>query len=143
MLCTFKVLITKNIGLMNSTRIERFLALVSDETSGFEKKALWMRENEAWLEKSGSIAIKVLMAIDTQGTSQKELAEKMGVSAQYVNKIVKGNENLSLETISKLEAALGIQLIEIVGYSQSSVNKDIKSVVKSVKRSRTKEKPVV
>ncbi len=77
---------------MNSTRIERFLALVSDETSGFEKKALWMRENEAWLEKSGSIAIKVLMAIDTQGTSQKELAEKMGVSAQYVNKIVKGNE---------------------------------------------------
>ena len=128
---------------MNSTRIERFLALVSDETSGFEKKALWMRENEAWLEKSGSIAIKVLMAIDTQGTSQKELAEKMGVSAQYVNKIVKGNENLSLETISKLEAALGIQLIEIVGYSQSSVNKDIKSVVKSVKRSRTKEKPVV
>jgi ribosome-binding protein aMBF1 (putative translation factor) len=128
---------------MNSTRIERFLALVSDETSGFEKKALWIRENEAWLEKSGSIAIKVLMAIDAQGTSQKELAEKMGVSAQYVNKIVKGNENLSLETISKLEAALGIQLIEIVGYRQSSVNKDIKSVVKSAKRSRTKEKPVV
>ena len=127
---------------MNSTSIERFLALVSDETSSFEKKAHWMKANEAWLEKSGSIAIKVLMAIDAQETSQKELAEKMGVSAQYVNKIVKGNENLSLETISKLEAALGIKLIEIVDYSQLSVNKDVAISGKPAKRNRKKEKPV-
>ena len=128
---------------MKSESLTNFEKLVCDEKSGWLEKALWMRENEAWLEKSGSIAIKVLMAIDAQGTSQKELAEKMGVSAQYVNKIVKGNENLSLETISKLEVALGIQLIEIVGYGQSIVYKDIKSVAKSAKRSRTKEKPVV
>ena len=128
---------------MKSESLTNFEKLVSDEKSGWLEKALWREENEAWLEKSALIAIKILRGIKDQGTNQKELAEKMGVSAQYVNKIVKGNENLSLETISKLEAALGIQLIEIVGYSQSSVNKDIKSVVKSAKRSRTKEKPVV
>ena len=128
---------------MKSESLTNFEKLVSDEKSGWLEKALWREENEAWLEKSALIAIKILRGIKDQGTNQKELAEKMGVSAQYVNKIVKGNENLSLETISKLEAALGIQLIEIVGYSQSIVNNDIKSVVKSVKRNRTKEKPVV
>ena len=35
----------------------------------------------------------------------------IGVSPQYVNKIVKGKENLTLDTISKLEQALGIKLI--------------------------------
>ena len=128
---------------MKSESLTNFEKLVSDEKSGWLDKALWREENEAWLEKSALIAIKILRGIKDQGTNQKELAEKMGVSAQYVNKIVKGNENLSLETISKLEAALGIQLIEIVGYSQSIVNNDIKSVVKSVKRNRTKEKTVV
>jgi len=109
---------------MNKERIEKFLALVSDETSGFEKKALWRKANKNWLDKSALIAIKILRAITDQKSSQKELADKMGVSAQYVNKIVKGSENLSLETISKLEVALGIQLIEIAGFS-SSVNYEI------------------
>ena len=35
--------------------------------------------------------------------SQTELAHKMGCSQQYVSKILKGQENLSLETISKTE----------------------------------------
>ncbi|MEI6595881.1 MAG: helix-turn-helix transcriptional regulator, partial [Bacteroidota bacterium] len=43
--------------------------------------------------------------------SQKELAEKIGVSPQHVNKIVKGRETLTLETISKLEVALEISLL--------------------------------
>jgi ribosome-binding protein aMBF1 (putative translation factor) len=128
---------------MKSESLTNFEKLVSDEKSGWLDKALWREENEAWLEKSALIAIKILRAIKDQATSQKELAEKMGVSAQYVIKIVKGNENLSLETISKLEAALGIQLIEIVNYSQSTVSKDIKSEVKSIKRRRIKEKPIV
>jgi transcriptional regulator with XRE-family HTH domain len=101
-------------------RIDKFSALVSEETSDFEKKALWRKANREWLKKSGAIAIKVLAAIKKQDSSQKELAEKMEVSAQYINKIVKGNENLSLETISKLETALGIQLIEVAGLSASA-----------------------
>ena len=45
--------------------------------------------------------------------SQKDLADMMGVSPQQVNKMVRGSENLTLETISKVEKALGIQLMEI------------------------------
>jgi transcriptional regulator with XRE-family HTH domain len=45
--------------------------------------------------------------------SQKELAEKTGVSPQQVSKILKGNVNLTLDTSTRLEAALGIELLTI------------------------------
>ena len=88
---------------MSSERLDKFLALVSDETSDFEKKVLLRKENKDWIKKSTRIAIKVNSAIKAQSISQRQLAKKLNVSAQYVNKILKGSENLSLETISKLD----------------------------------------
>lgn len=46
--------------------------------------------------------------------TQKALAEKMGCSQQYVSRILKGKENLSIETISKIEAALDLAILEPV-----------------------------
>lgn len=109
---------------MKTERITNFEKLVSQEKSGWLEKAQWREDNHAWLEKSAMIAIKILRAISDQGISQKKLADKMDVSAQYINKIVKGSENLSLETISKLEMHLGIQLIDVVGFT-TSVNYEI------------------
>ena len=108
---------------MSSEELDKFLALVSDETSDFEKKVLLRKENKDWIKKSTRIAIKVNSAIKMQSISQKQLAEKLNVSAQYINKILKGSENLSLQTITKLESALGIQLIEVIGYSSSVYTK--------------------
>jgi transcriptional regulator with XRE-family HTH domain len=45
------------------------------------------------------------------GLTQKELAERMNCSQQYVSKILKGKENMSLDTLTKLENALDICLI--------------------------------
>ena len=70
------------------------------------------RDNREWLKKSAAIAVKIFTALKSKGFSQKELAERMGVSPQQVNKIVKGQENLTLETISKIEMVLGIDIIE-------------------------------
>ena len=42
-----------------------------------------------------------------QGLSQKELARKLGVSQQLVSRIEKGNENISLYTLSNISHALG------------------------------------
>lgn len=118
---------------MSSERLDKFLALVSDETSDFEKKVLLRKENKDWIKKSTRIAIKVNSAIKTQSISQRQLAKKLNVSAQYVNKILKGSENMSLETISKLESALGIQLIEVVGYSSSVYsNKPNNSILSTI-----------
>ena len=43
--------------------------------------------------------------------SQKQLSELMGCSQQYVSKVLKGQENLSLETLSKIERCLNLQII--------------------------------
>ena len=46
------------------------------------------------------------------GLTQKSLAERMGCSQQYVSRVLKGTENLSIETISKIESALELEILE-------------------------------
>lgn len=89
--------------------------LISDKLSGWKEKAEWRLANEAWLDKSAEIALKILRELRTKSITQKELSERINVSAQYINKLLKGEENLSLETISKLEVALNITLISVPG----------------------------
>ncbi len=96
------------------TNKEKFLGLVSQEQSAALEKLRWQKENEAWLDISGSIALKVLRHLRKNSISQKDLAERMGCSPQFVHTILKGSENLTLETISKLEKALRIELIQVV-----------------------------
>ena len=91
--------------------------IASNETSEWTEEAKQRIAKRDWIEKSAKIAVRILQEIKTKKTpkimSQRLLALQMGVSPQYVNKILKGQENLSLETISKIEKALGISLIEI------------------------------
>ncbi len=42
-------------------------------------------------------------------------------SAQYINKVVKGGENLGLETICKIEKALGINLISVPQFESNQL----------------------
>ena len=44
-----------------------------------------------------------------------------GVSPQYINKVVKGQENLSLETICKIERALVINLVQVPAFEDTQV----------------------
>ena len=46
------------------------------------------------------------------GMTQRMLAEKMNHTQQYVSKVLKGHKNMSLETICKIENALGIEFIK-------------------------------
>ena len=84
-----------------------------EDKSGWLEKAKYRRENRSWLRKSQRIAVRILSVLDEKGMQQKELAEAMDVSPQQVSKIVKGKQNLTLETISKLEAVLGVKLFEV------------------------------
>ena len=96
---------------MNNLK-EKLSGLASDKPSEWKAKAQYRRENREWLKKSAAIAVRVLDALKAQNLSQKDLAERMNISPQQINKIVKGSENLTLETISNLEVALGIQIID-------------------------------
>lgn len=81
------------------------------------KDEKWLQEaknrqlNKEWQSHSRKIASKILVTLREKGMKQNQLAKIIGVSAQQVNKIVKGRENLTLETIAKLESALEIKLL--------------------------------
>ena len=79
----------------------------------WEKLALKI-ESEEWRDKAASIAITVLMLLDREKMTKQQLAEKMGVKPQYVSRIVKGHANLTLDTIAKLERALGTPVISVL-----------------------------
>ena len=61
---------------------------------------------------SRKIAIKVAVSMKRQGLSRQDVADRMGCSPQYISKLLKGEENLSLETICKLEDALNIAILQ-------------------------------
>lgn len=79
----------------------------------------WIKEagerikNRDWLDKSSKIALKVLRALKDKSMKQTDLAEALNVTPQQINKIIKGQENLTLETICKIEKALNIEIISI------------------------------
>ena len=77
----------------------------------WREKAEWRRENGRWLRYSGFIALTVMCRLEELKMSQKELAKKMNCSPQYVSKLLKGSENLTLDTISKLEECLDLDLV--------------------------------
>ena len=80
------------------------------------------RKDSKWLRYSSQIARRILAVIrDNKDVTQKKLANKIGVTPQYISKILKGQENLTLETISKLTDALGVELITFPHYRYSTI----------------------
>ena len=90
---------------------DKFLALAIDTEEGFMKEVDYRINNRAWLTESFGIAVKILMRLDELKWTQKDLASALGVSPQQINKIVRGKQNLKLETIIKLQQLLDIPLL--------------------------------
>lgn len=93
--------------------IDRLNAIAKPRSEKAKESARRRRENREWLRMSQDIAISVLGYLRRSGTTQKELAEKMGVAPAYISKLVKGQENLSLSTICRLQTVTGLTLISI------------------------------
>ena len=90
---------------------EKFLNLVSAEKSNTLQNLKERKKNRAMLRESQSIAFKVLMRLESLKWTQKKLAEKLEVTPQQVSKIISGKENLTLETLVKLQNVLEIPLL--------------------------------
>lgn len=71
--------------------------------------------------------MKVLLKMKELHLIQKALAERMNCTQQYVSKILKGKENLSLDTMTKLEEALEISLVypEVNAFQPSQVAEEV------------------
>ena len=94
------------------TTIEKLEKYASTTPSKWREALEYRQENKAWLRYSQRIAMLMLDRMEELGMSQKQLAEKMNCSPQYISKVLRGRENLSLETLTKIENALEISIIK-------------------------------
>ena len=94
--------------------IARLSRYQTNEPSKWREKEEERRraKEEGWLRYSRIIAIKIAMAMKQQNISRQDLAERMGCSPQYISRLLKGEENFSLETICKLENALNVPILQ-------------------------------
>ena len=92
--------------------IKKFESLVSSEVSGWHKDAEERKKQRGWRDKAFDIALILLNYKDAHDLNQVQLAKKIGVSKQYIHRVLQGKENLTSESISKIENALGISLIK-------------------------------
>ena len=67
---------------------------------------------EVWQKYSQFISLQVQHWMEEKGVTQKALAQRMGCSQQHVSALLKGNSNLTLETIARIENALGVDIIK-------------------------------
>lgn len=90
------------------------------------KQSQWIADASARLaqdstarERAQTVALGILRKLRANKQNgilphtQVQLAGILGVSPQQVGKWVKGHANFTFETVSKLEAALNIRLMEI------------------------------
>ena len=86
----------------------------SSEPSRWKESAQWRRDNAYWLKYANVITIRVHKAMDEQGVTQVQLAQRMGCTQQYVSNLLKGSSNMTLETIARLEEALDLDILRSV-----------------------------
>ena len=68
-------------------------------------------DSRIFVDKSLEIAEHIMHLMEQKGMKQKDLADRMGKSEAEISKILGGMQNLTLRTISKLEAALEADII--------------------------------
>ena len=103
--------------------IEFLMKNQSNTASKWREEAEYRRRNARWLRYSAMIALQVRDRMTQIGMTQVVLAEKLGCTQQHISMLLKGKNNLTLETIAKLEEALdfdiiGKALIPVDGYAQ-------------------------
>ena len=98
---------------MSKEKIKNKIIQSAPKNTEWFKEAKLRQENKVWLDMSGRIALKVLRYLRKEKITQKVLAEQLDWSPQYLNKVLKGSENLTLETICKLQRATGLVLIQV------------------------------
>ena len=93
--------------------LTKLTELAKPQSEKAKELARQRKENRAWMRVSQDVALCLHYYLRTAGLTQKEFAEQLGVSPVYVGKLLKGGENLTLETICKLQTVLGRNIIQV------------------------------
>jgi transcriptional regulator with XRE-family HTH domain len=84
------------------------------EASSWISRSKYEIEHEEELLACRLIVLKIVRYMKDHHLSQKDLAEKLNVSPQYINKFLHGQElDMKVSTIVRYGRILGIKLLEI------------------------------
>lgn len=108
-----KIINPKRSILIMAFDNEKLAQMAKPRSEAAIERAKARIENREWLRMSQDIALSLHHYLRTKGMTQKELADNMGVSAVYVGKLLKGGENLTLETICKIQKVIGVGLVSV------------------------------
>ena len=81
-------------------------------------------EIRIFVRRYTDIVLRINQILQAKGYTQKDLADRMKKKPSEINKWLKGNHNLTLKTLAKLEAELGEPIIII---STAKLRKDQKN----------------
>lgn len=109
---------------------DKLKKITSAKPSKWKERAEF-RSSRPWLKKySSQIARRILAVIEKdEELNQVKLAQSLNVKPQQVSKIIKGRENLTLETIYNLSQALGVELITFPTYKYNTTKLGLQSVI--------------
>ena len=71
-------------------------------------------EQKAEFELSYGIAERISEILKSKGLTQKEFAGQLNKRESEISKWLTGRHNFTMQTIAKIETALGCRLIEVV-----------------------------
>ena len=71
-------------------------------------------EQKTQIELSFAIAERIDAVLKAKGMSQKMFAQLLGKRESEISKWLTGRHNFTLQTIAKIETALGCKLIDVV-----------------------------
>jgi|SRR5690554_2711866 len=83
----------------------------------------WLEEHgdpaiERYVEKNLAIVEKVRLALERKGWKSQDFAQAMGKSPSEISKWLTGMHNLTLKSITRMELALGMDLIQVEPISE-------------------------
>ncbi len=101
-----------NSTSMRKKTLDFLEAHQSDKPSTFTEDAKWRQENEVWLRWSRGITLAIVDYMQENGLTRSDIATKLGVTPQYVSKILSGNTNFSFKSVAEIERKLGISCMK-------------------------------
>ena len=90
-----------------------YISKKEGDNARWKKIAKWNRKHADALEDFVIIAGHIRKVLKDKGWKQAKLAEKLKVSPQALTRIMKGRQNLTLQSIRKIENVLDVRLITV------------------------------
>lgn len=100
-------------NIMEENKKMQYQNYISGFDDSWKKDFQLQIENEEAEDFFFELAVRIMTRLDELGWKKSKFAEELGVSKQYVSKVLRAKENLGVNTIYKMSKVLGIKLMQI------------------------------